>query len=451
MRPCLFLCLFFLNPYCMANEILNFARDWVQREDSRSIVDNEHPKERVLHKAPNKKIILSPATKAPISSPREIVTKPSLELSSSITANSTVDQTTSSAIDTFKVIPGYVSSHFILKKIFRAVSLISTENEFRSKNIALREDIKVLTDTLDSERIQQQSMLNEYSKKNEEHLELNSLLDASVKRLEEEKKSLIEIVSTLEGVLDSYDEAHSKLIYEAERETLHGEMVMQEKIISLQQQLETLQNPPLPTSELELQDFSAGISIGIDILDILKERDALGVIVNRQIFLDGLSDAILENNRLPEYEFKKYLAQASLRVQDASMERIKKREIADHDWLQTFSSQKDVETAGSGVWYRIIHSGDQDIDEIPSSSEIVLAVNRKLTSGKVVSDSDITGLVLQERFVNYPKWLQTAIKDAKIHGEVELAVKVDNEGTPWEDGKLIEHWLIRVSDVLIMD
>jgi len=120
------------------------------------------------------------------------------------------------------------------------------------------------------------------------------------------------------------------------------------------------------------------------------------------------------------------------------------RASQDKEWLTKFIREKDVKTAGSGAWYRIVYAGDRLLQETGEEAEFTIAVNRRLSDGTLIADSDLSGLVLQEKLHDFPAWLQVVIKEIRLHGEAELAVKVNDDGEPWDQGSLVEHWRIRV-------
>ncbi|HBU6175082.1 TPA: hypothetical protein MC459_003519, partial [Klebsiella oxytoca] len=101
-------------------------------------------------------------------------------------------------------------------------------------------------------------------------------------------------------------------------------------------------------------------------------------------------------------------------------------------------------SAGEQAWYKVIHAGEPLFEDEHSEAALTISVNRRLSDGTVIADTDITGLVLQEKMSDLPGWLQKVVKDIRLYGEAELAVKVDEYGVPQERGNYIEHWRIRV-------
>ncbi|MDM3379294.1 hypothetical protein OGV43_05590 [Citrobacter sp. Cb003] len=270
-------------------------------------------------------------------------------------------------------------------------------------------------------------------------------LSASAAAAEVEKQRLAALLAEQQRVNETHANKEKEL-FEQRTKLEQKDKQWQELTQVLQLRLKEAQHPPLPTTDSGLEDFAAGMSMGFGIVDILEHRDEQGVTVDRAPFIAGLAEAIRGERRLSQEEFEKHLTRASLRVEEAVRKAHQKREASDRNWLVKFIKEKGVKSAGQGAWFRVVHVGEQSVQE-NSSGVLTIAVNRRLTSGKVILDSDLSGLVLQERLVNLPEWLQVVIKDVKIHGEAELAVKVNDNGDPEEQGNLVEHWLIRIQEI----
>lgn len=218
----------------------------------------------------------------------------------------------------------------------------------------------------------------------------------------------------------------------------------------LQSSLKEMQYPALPSTEEGLSDFAEGMAMGIDILEFLKQRHAQGVDMDKMIFLAGIKETLLSERRLSQEQFMEYLARANQRVQNAREVMLTQRESTDREWLKKFASGENVKKAGNEGWFRILHMGEQWPEQTNESGEFTIAVKRQLADGTQLADSDLTGLVLQEKLDNFPDWLQVVIKETRLNGEAELAVKVNEYGEPWNNGIYIEHWIIRVAEVNVI-
>ncbi|EPK7572982.1 FKBP-type peptidyl-prolyl cis-trans isomerase N-terminal domain-containing protein [Klebsiella michiganensis] len=218
----------------------------------------------------------------------------------------------------------------------------------------------------------------------------------------------------------------------------------------LQQSLKEAQYPPLPSTDDGLVDFAAGMAMGFDVLDVLKQRDEQGVNVDKAMFLAGISETVRGERRLSQEEFERHLSRANLRVEDAMQKMIKQKEVRDSAWLAKFVNDEGSLAAGNEAWYKIINTGEQLVENNHTAGELTISVNRRLSDGTLIADSDLSGLVLQEKFINLPDWLQIVVNAVRLHGEAELAVKVNEYGDPWAQGTHVEHWRIRVIEQRVM-
>lgn len=212
----------------------------------------------------------------------------------------------------------------------------------------------------------------------------------------------------------------------------------------LQSSLKQAQHPALPATDDELADFAAGMAMGFDILGVLEQRNEQGVHVDKAAFLAGISETIRGERRLSQEEFERHLNRANQRVEDAMHKIKQQKEARDNAWLEKFRQEEGIQTAGEQAWYKVIHAGEPLFEDEHSEAALTISVNRRLSDGTVIADTDLTGLVLQEKLSDLPGWLQIVVKDIRLHGEAELAVKVDEYGDPRKHGNYIEHWRIRV-------
>lgn len=85
----------------------------------------------------------------------------------------------------------------------------------------------------------------------------------------------------------------------------------------MQKNLKDAKYPPLPTSEPELEDFAAGMAMGIDIITLLEQRSEQGVKVDRTVFLAGITETLRGERRLSQAAFEQHLNRANQRVANA--------------------------------------------------------------------------------------------------------------------------------------
>ena len=212
----------------------------------------------------------------------------------------------------------------------------------------------------------------------------------------------------------------------------------------MQKNLKLAKYPPLPTSEQDLADFAAGMAMGVDIVELLEQRNEQGVQIDRKLFLAGITETLRGERRLSQEAFEQHLARANQRVSDAIKKTMKNREVRDKEWLHNFIKQENTLAAGNEAWFRVIHTGNEVLPDNESATELTLSFIRRLTDGTLIADSDLSGLVLQEKISELPTWLRVVAKKIHLNGEAELAVKVNEYGDPAERGNYVEHWKVRV-------
>ncbi|MEB8194993.1 FKBP-type peptidylprolyl isomerase [Raoultella terrigena] len=237
-------------------------------------------------------------------------------------------------------------------------------------------------------------------------------------------------------------EFHSVIVHAKKMEEKNAQwQVLTQK---LQQNLKEAQYPSLPSTDDGLVDFAAGMAMGFDVLEVLKQRDEQGIPIDKTLFLAGISETVRGERRLPQEQFEHHLARANQRVEDAMQKMLKEKEVRDRKWLENFVNDEGTLAAGKAAWYKIIHTGEQLFQDDSSAGELTISVNRRLSDGTLIADSDLSGLILQEKFIDLPDWLQVVVNAVRLHGEAEIAVKVNEYGDPWEQGTHVEHWRIRV-------
>lgn len=80
------------------------------------------------------------------------------------------------------------------------------------------------------------------------------------------------------------------------------------------------------------------------------------------------------------------------------MHKIKQqKEARDNAWLEKFRQEEGIQTAGEQAWYKVIHAGEPLFEDEHSEAALTISVNRRLSDGTVIADTDLTGLVLQEK------------------------------------------------------
>ncbi|QGN38121.1 FKBP-type peptidyl-prolyl cis-trans isomerase N-terminal domain-containing protein [Klebsiella oxytoca] len=409
---------------CVQADVLNYARDWTQREGENKTVEQPQaqekkrpaprPKSETQRKAPAKeKISAKPSAEVKAKTvPAKIKTtdekpKKAPEVqpaeSKSVSGVTMVPKTGGEAkIETKKEV-SLPDSRILgrwMKSLIQHISATPSEKEIKEMYLKQKDEIKSINDKL----TQRESEV------------------VSLKNNDKERLSLIFKVSQLE------------------EKNAQWQLLTQK----IQKNLKEVKYPSLPTNEHDLEDFAAGMAMGVDIIDLLEQRNEQGIQIDRKFFLAGITETLRGERRLSQEEFERHLARANQRVNDAIQQTLKNKEVRDSEWLQNFIKQQDTLAAGKEAWYRVIYTGNELLPEDDSTTELTISLVRRLTDGTLIADSDLSGLVLQEKIIDLPAWLQVVVKKIRLNGEAELAVKVNEYGDPWEQGTYVEHWKVRV-------
>ncbi|WP_434663840.1 FKBP-type peptidyl-prolyl cis-trans isomerase N-terminal domain-containing protein [Klebsiella sp. MISC125] len=336
----------------------------------------------------------------------------------------------------------------------KAVLSATTDSQVAKRTPAMKADRPVIAKDANSQmdiKLPDARILGGWIKSLIRHISLNPS-DAEIRHLYQMQSDELQRVNTalsnsdqeMSRLTSKEQELQSLIVRASEMEEKNAQwQVLTQK---LQQSLKEAQYPSLPSTDDGLADFAAGMAMGVDVLEVLKQRDEQGVYVDKSLFLAGISETVRGERRLPQEQFERHLSRANLRVEDAMQKLIKEKEVRDNEWLTKFINDKDTLSAGKEAWYKIVYTGEQLFQGDHLAGELTISVSRRLSDGTLIADSDLSGLVLQEKFIDLPDWLQVVVNAVRLHGEAELAVKVNEYGDPWEQGTHVEHWRIRVSE-----
>ncbi|WP_228727937.1 FKBP-type peptidyl-prolyl cis-trans isomerase N-terminal domain-containing protein [Klebsiella michiganensis] len=430
-------------------DVLNFAREWSSRKDeNKTITSPSQPqadqqkspaswqKSQLQHVWPDKdksKAKPSAATRK-VTAPSNVVAdkqtrSPVAESSLSTAKKETTNVGDIAVLATGDGAPPPLPDSQILgrwiKSLIQHASLSPAE-------IDVRENLQL-------SRTEVQRLKDELALRHREIQQLSRTLADRSMTFETASKQLV-------GEIEKNARQQQEVLTLTERTKRLAEKNAQWQVLTtkLQSSLKEAQYPALPSSDDELEDFAAGMAMGFDILSVLEQRDEQGVHVDKELFLAGIKETIRGERRLSQEDFERHLKRANQRVEDAMHKIAKQKEARDGEWLAKFIEEEGAQAAGNQAWYKVIYRGEQPLADENAERALTISVNRRLADGTVIADSDITGLVLQEKLSDLPEWLQVVAKDIHLHGEAELAVKVDEYGDPREQGNYIEHWRIRV-------
>lgn len=225
----------------------------------------------------------------------------------------------------------------------------------------------------------------------------------------------------------------------AEKET---KLELQQKNLHLvQRKLKELQHPSLPVEISRREVFAAGMASGYSLLEIIEERKKLGIELNSDDFLAGVSEAVKYGNRLPSAEFQSLLSSMNKKVERA--ERLLKREREERDvvWLRSFQSESGALKNKNGIWYQVKYIGDRAIKD---DETIFVSLGRKLSNDEIIFDSDINNEYIEFTLNSAPEVLSDILTSINLHGEAIIAMPVDANGKPQVDSKFFEQWTLRI-------
>lgn len=401
---------------CAQTDVLNYARDWTQREgENKSLAQPQTQGEKrpVSHPKPEMQRV------------RPVKDKPNPRLSAPVKAK-TVPANNRAVEEKVKntpvVQPKDRKKDVIGAREIETESLVKFPDE-RTLGRWLKSLIQHISFTPSEKEIKELYLAQKDKvKRISEKLARNESESAGLRSAEKERLSLIKRVAQLEE-------------RNAQWQVLTQKM---------QKNLKDAKYPPLPTSEPELEDFAAGMAMGIDIITLLEQRSEQGVTVDRTVFLAGITETLRGERRLSQAAFEQHLNRANQRVANAIQKNLKDKEARDSEWLQNFIKQDGTLVADKEAWFRVLHSGEALLPDNESEDELTISFTRRFTDGTLIADSDISGLILQEKLTNLPNWLQVVVENTRLNGEAELAVKVNEYGDPSEYGSYVEHWYIRV-------
>jgi FKBP-type peptidyl-prolyl cis-trans isomerase len=165
--------------------------------------------------------------------------------------------------------------------------------------------------------------------------------------------------------------------------------------------------------------YAAGTALGRDIIGLLEERQILGISVDRQIVLAGVTDAFSGQYQLASDILARALAESESTIRTAQELATADQIKIDEAYMATFSKQHGAKQSPSGFWYKVDYAGDTPI---AGDAIVDVVVKESLTDGTVIQDMDLMGNVLSQPLSAYPPLFREAIKLLKNHGSLTLVV-----------------------------
>lgn len=219
--------------------------------------------------------------------------------------------------------------------------------------------------------------------------------------------------------------------------------LQQNNLQLIQRKLKELQHPSLPVDVNRREVYAAGMASGYSLLELIEERKSLGIDLNSDDFLAGVTEAVKHGKRLPSGEFQSLLSSMNKKVEGAESLIKRKREERDSAWLNGFKSTSGTLRNKNGIWYKLNYKGDR---EIKDDETIFVSLGRKLSNDEIIFDSEINDEYIEMKMNNAPDVLTDILSSINLHGEAVIAMPVDAYGNPDINSNLFEQWTLRIVD-----
>jgi len=258
---------------CSQADVLNFARDWTQREEQTPPANTtptpQKKQARPVTTAPAKTAAPRQPQKKPSPAPKATVKKKTTEPVVKAPASppksdgaSGRDNTPPAGRRDPKVtLPDAQLLGAWIKTLARHASLSPRDAELRERYRALQSEVRGLNEQLSASREEQQrqlqSALEQLAGAKEKLIVLEGREQHSVKETQVEKQE----IQTLKTRIERQEEKEKQ---------------WQLLTRKLQQSLKEAQYPALPATEAGMADFAAGMAMGLDITDFLERREEQG-------------------------------------------------------------------------------------------------------------------------------------------------------------------------------
>lgn len=170
--------------------------------------------------------------------------------------------------------------------------------------------------------------------------------------------------------------------------------------------------------------YALGASLGSYMENSLKEQEKLGIKLDKDQLIAGVSDAFADKSKLSKEEIEKTLQAFEERVKSAAQVRMEKdakeNETAGDKYRHTFSQESGVQKTATGLLYKVEKEGS---GSAPKDTDTVV-VNYKgtLISGDEFDNSYTRGEPLSFRLDGViPGWTE-GLKHIKKGGKIKLVI-----------------------------
>ncbi len=278
---------------------------------------------------------------------------------------------------------------------------------------------------------------------------LQTALDASQQQLAENSKQLAENNKKLAGVTESQaakekalaeatvllktrDETIKGLQQNAQQAAKNSETVKaelqeaQKKLDAQSRQLADLQKAPMPVAsgempktKDEIRDYALGVYWAHEIANMIKSKESLGYRIGQQQVLNGVTDLIHNQLKIPQQELLETLKELDQQSQDKEKNAATAAKTEGKAFMTRFSKTAGVKRDPMGYYYMIVNKGET---KIKGSDTVALTMRESLVNGKVINDMAEKGTVLTLPLDRFPPLFKSAISKVNNLGELRIVV-----------------------------
>jgi len=278
---------------------------------------------------------------------------------------------------------------------------------------------------------------------------LQTALDASQQQLAANSKQLAENNKKLAGVTESQaakekalaeatvllktrDETIKGLQQNAQQAAKNSETVKaelqeaQKKLDAQSRQLADLQKAPMPVAsgempktKDEIRDYALGVYWAHEIANMIKSKESLGYRIGQQQVLNGVTDLIHNQLKIPQQELLETLKELDQQSQDKEKNAATAAKTEGKAFMTRFSKTAGVKRDPMGYYYMIVNKGET---KIKGSDTVALTMRESLVNGKVINDMAEKGTVLTLPLDRFPPLFKSAISKVNNLGELRIVV-----------------------------
>ncbi len=285
--------------------------------------------------------------------------------------------------------------------------------------------------------------------KTQQLAKLQAALDASQQQLAANSKQLAENNKKLAGVTESQtakektlaeatvllktrDETIKGLQHNAQQAAKNSETVKaelqeaQKKLDAQSRQLADLQKAPMPVAsgempktKDEIRDYALGVYWAHEIANMIKSKESLGYRIGQQQVLNGVTDLIHNQLKIPQQELLETLKELDQQSQDKEKDVATAAKTEGKAFMTRFSKTAGVKRDPMGYYYMIVNKGET---KIKGSDTVALTMRESLVNGKVINDMAEKGTVLTLPLDRFPPLFKSAISKVNNLGELRIVV-----------------------------